>query len=493
MPASGSTSEPYFRPAGLLASEDVEKIDRAARQLLWQPGVRLEDEEISRLVIQAGGREGAGPGVVRLPGELIDECLGRAPQEVRFGSRRGEVHTAGAGHPSRFWTGAALFYLDRAGFRSIRQQDLADFARVIDALPQADAIVGTSTEETPPANRDFVGFRIMAQNTRKHLRALSFSARGGEAMLEMARVLQDGTGAEAGGGSAPTSAPAGPAPVFSMGFTAHGPLRWTSLALGVFRSTAGHGVPVTINGEPMAGASAPITLAGTAAVGTAEVLAGIVVNQLLEPGRPCLFNLGFAHAMDMRQGFAITGGPENVLLAVAGAQLARLYGLPSVSWMCTDSLDYDAQNALEKMLAAVTHLQAGVSTIWGVGQVESEKTISPVQAVVDDEIIAVVRHTLRGFPVDEASLAVEEVRKAGICGSFLDSEHTFAHFREVLFMPQLLVRAQRMSAPEGSTLRERAEARVNEILSGRGDDAPCVSPEQERELLAIERRFAAGG
>ena len=247
----------------------------------------------------------------------------------------------------------------------------------------------------------------------------------------------------------------------------------------------------------MAGASAPVTLAGTAAVGTAEILAGIVVNQLLEPGRPCLFNLGFAHAMDMRQGFAITGGPENVLLAVAGAQLARHYGLPSVSWMCTDSLDYDAQNALEKMLAAVTHCQAGVSTIWGVGTAESEKTISPVQAVIDDEIIAMVRHTARGFPVDDETLALEEVRRAGICGSFLDSEHTFAHFRSVLFMPDLLVRAQRLSPRDGPgngsgtaaarTLRERAEARVEEIVA---EQPPCLSPEEERELLAIEGRFS---
>jgi trimethylamine--corrinoid protein Co-methyltransferase len=465
-----------FRPAGLLGPAEIERIDRAARALLQEPGVMLEDEEICRLVLKAGGKAGAKPQVVRLPDGLIDECLGRAPREVRFGNRRGEVRAAGTGLPSSFWTGAALFYLDRRGFRAIRQRDLADFARVVDALPNTDTIVGTSTEETPPPHRDFVGFRIMAQNTRKHLRGLSFSPQGGEAMLEMARVVA-----------------AGPAPIFSMGFTAHGPLRWTALALGVFRSTAGHGVPVTINGEPMAGASAPMTLAGTAAVGTAEILAGIVVNQLLEPGRPCLFNLGFAHAMDMRQGFAITGGPENVLLAVAGAQLARLYGLPSVSWMCTDSLDYDAQNALEKMLACLAHVQAGVSTIWGIGQVESEKTISPVQAVIDDEIVAMVRHTMRGFPVDDSSLAVEEVRRAGICGSFLDSEHTFAHFRDVLFMPQLLVRAQRMSAPEGSTLRERAEARVEEILGpgtdgGRGE--PCLSPEEERELLAIERRFA---
>jgi trimethylamine--corrinoid protein Co-methyltransferase len=460
-----------------LKEGQIEKIDGAARALLRDPGIMLEDEEIYSAVLKAGAKPGAKPMVARIPAGLIDECLARAPREVRFADRRGGIQVVGPDSPSRFWTGAALFYLDKKGFRSIRQKDLADFARVIDALDQVDVIVGTSTEETPPAQRDFVGFRIMAQNTSKHLRALSFSPRGGEVMIEMARVLADGRSLKE-------------APLFSMGFTAHGPLRWTSLALGVYRMTAGHGIPVTINGEPMAGASAPVTLAGTAAVGTAEILAGIAVNQLLEPGRPCLFNLGFAHVMDMRQGFAVTGGPENVLLAVTGAQMARRYGLPSVAWMCTDSLHYDAQNALEKMMAAVTHTQAGVSTIWGVGQVESEKTISPVQAVIDDEIIAAVRRYLRGFSMDEEHLAVEEIRRVGICGSFLDTDHTFAHFRDEVFLPERLVRVQRMSAGERADLVSRAEDRVDAILTG--DREPVLDEKTERELLAIEKRYAAG-
>jgi len=460
-----------------LSQDQIEAIDSAARALLEDPGIMLEDERIYAAVLEAGARPGGRPLVARLPSELIDECLQRAPARVRFADRRGRTQVAGPDSASRFWTGAALFYLDKRGFRSIRQRDLADFARVVDALDQVDVLVGTATEETPPAQRDFVGFRIMAQNTGKHLRALSFSPRGGEAMLEMARVLAGGTSLRE-------------APLFSMGFTAHGPLRWTGLALGVYRMTAGHGIPVTINGEPMAGASAPVTLAGTAAVGTAEILAGIVVNQLLEPGRPCLFNLGFAHVMDMRQGFAVTGGAENVLLAVAGARLARHYGLPSVSWMCTDSLGCDAQNALEKTIAALTHAQAGVNTIWGVGQVESEKTISPVQAVIDDEIIATVRRYLRGFSTDEQSLAVEEVRRVGICGSFLESDHTFSHFREVVHMPELMVRAQRMSAGPRADLVSRAEDRVDAILAA--ERQPILTPEVERELLAIEKRYAAG-
>jgi trimethylamine:corrinoid methyltransferase-like protein len=56
----------------------------------------------------------------------------------------------------------------------------------------------------------------------------------------------------------------------------------------------------------------------------------------------------------MRFGFAVTGAPENCLFAVAGVELGRFYRMPSASWICSDSLRYDAQNAMEKTLAAFT-------------------------------------------------------------------------------------------------------------------------------------------
>jgi trimethylamine:corrinoid methyltransferase-like protein len=53
----------------------------------------------------------------------------------------------------------------------------------------------------------------------------------------------------------------------SVDFTAHGPLRWTNLALSICEKSAGSGIPATINGEPMAGVPGPVTLAGAIAVG----------------------------------------------------------------------------------------------------------------------------------------------------------------------------------------------------------------------------------
>ena len=459
----------------MLSESDIERIDRAAMDLLENPGVKIDDEEIVKRLFASGAKPGASSLVVRFPEKMVKEYLSLAPERFFLADRAGGKREISPDTPSRFWTGAALFYLDPKGLRLIERKDLADFSRIVETLSNVDVMVGTSTEDTPPPHRDFVGFRIMAANTRKHLRALSFTARGGEAMIEMAKVLSGEKSLKEN-------------PVFGVGFTAHGPLRWTSLALGVFKATSGHGIPCTINGEPMAGASAPVTLAGTAAVGTAEILSGIVVNQILEPGRPCFFNLGFSHVMDMRKGFAVTGGPENALLAVAGADLARYYRIPSVSWMCTDSLLYDGQNALEKMLACMTHAQARVSAVWGVGSVESEKTLSPVQAVIDNEIIGMVKRYLAGFIVDDESIALDEIRKVGISGEFMSSEHTLAHFRGAIFEPRILVRTQRSQKGEGEDMVRKAEKAVEQVLAS--EQEPILDPEVERELLRIEKRYS---
>jgi trimethylamine---corrinoid protein Co-methyltransferase len=458
----------------MLTANDLERLDRAAKDLLDDPGVRIDDEALCRKLLSCGAKPGADAGVIRFPRQMVKEYISLSPERFFLGDRTGKKKEVSPDGESLFWTGAALSYLDRDGFRLIHRKDLADFSRVIDALPEVDGIVGTSTEDTPPVHRDFVGLRVMAGNTRKHLRALSFTPRGGEAMIEMAKVLSGSKDLKEN-------------PLFSVGFTAHGPLRWTALALGVFKATSGHGIPCTVNGEPMAGASAPVTLAGTAAVGTAEILSGIVINQILEPGRPCFFNLGFAHVMDMKSGFAVTGGPENALLAVAGAELARYYRIPSTSWMCSDSLLYDTQNALEKSVAALAHAQARVSVIWGAGSTESEKTISPVQAVIDNEIIGMVKKVLAGIRVSDETLALDEIRKVGICGQFLSSEHTLTHFRGAFFEPAVLVRMQRSRAGEENIL-QRAEKTVERILSR--DQEPILDKDVERELLRIEEKYS---
>ncbi|TFH40636.1 MAG: hypothetical protein E4G96_07130, partial [Chrysiogenales bacterium] len=402
----------------------IEKIHETALALLEDPGIRIEHPVIYTLLLKEGAKPGASADVIRFPRKMVEEKMKLCPREFRFADRFNKGKMVSPEGESTIWSVPGMNLFEEGKFRPFTSGDMARWTRLLDRLPNVDGVFSYAMEDVPPKARDVVGLRIIAENTTKHIRVLCFTPEGMDVMVKMKDVVGD-------------------YPWFSIGFTAHGPLRWTNLALDIFYRTAGHGIPITVNGEPMAGVSGPVTIAGAAAVGTAEILSGIVLNQILEPGRPCIFNLGLAHTMDMRSALAVTGGPENALFAQLAARLGRFYNIPSGSWVSTESMRPDAQAGLEKMCGFVTHLQEKVSNIWGVGQLESELTVSPAQAVIDDEMIEYARRYLRGVGIDEDTLARDLIREVGISGSFLSEMHTLDHFKEELYMPEVLFRKKR--------------------------------------------------
>lgn len=456
-----------------MRDDDAARVHEASLALLDDPGVRIEHEGITERLLAEGATRGAGADVVRLPRGLVEECLARCPKEFVLADRAGAGPTLSATAPSTIWSCPGMSLWQAGEHRPFTDADMAAMARLLDQLENVDVVFGMSLDDVPPPARGVVGLKTMALNTSKHVRVLSFTPQGAEMMVEMKRVV-------------------GPHAWFSMGFTAHGPLRWTNLALEIFRRTAGHGIPVTINGEPMAGVTGPVTPAGSVAVGNAEILAGIVVNQVLEPGRPCIYNLGLAHIFDMRTAIAVTGAPENALFATAAAVMGRFYSLPSGSWVSTEAMCPDGQAALEKMFGWHTHMEAGVTCIWGVGQLESELTISPAQAVIDDEMLSYARRYARGIEVSEETLALDVIREVGVGGSFLDSQHTLENFRAEFFMPDVLFRQKRDKWDDGGRKRldQRAEERAVALMQNEIDNG--LSREQADELEHLARKFAQG-
>jgi trimethylamine--corrinoid protein Co-methyltransferase len=450
----------------------AEKIHRAALDLLKDPGIKLDHDEICQILVDAGAKQGISADVIRIPEELVEEKIALCPKEFVFADRTGDGPLVSAVSDAVIWSVPGLKMFADNAIRPFTTDDMAKVARLLDQLENVDGVFGYALDDVPPPARDVVGLRTMAENTQKHIRVLCFTPRGSDMMVEMKKVVGD-------------------YPWFSVGFTAHGPLRWTHLALEIFKRSAGHGIPTTINGEPMAGVSGPVTLAGSAAVGAAEILAGIVVNQILEPGRPCVFNLGLAHTFDMRTSIAVTGGPENHLFAQLAAMMGRYYDLPSASWVSTESMCPDAQAALEKTCGFITHLQNRVSNIWSVGQLESELTFSPAQAVIDDEIIAYVKRYLQGVAINDETLAVDLIRQVGISGSFLEQAHTAEHFRDELFMPALLLRQTREEwERQGSKrLAEAAEEKAQQLMQNTVDHK--LNADQLAELDVMTKRFVA--
>ncbi len=431
-----------------MKNDRAEQIHAAALSLLGDPGVRMEQEKVVDLFLKNGAQPGASPDVVRIPKELVAECLARCPAEVPLADRNGKAMVLTSESAPAIWSCPGMKVTTADGVRPSTSEDLAKMARLLDGLEHVQGVFGMAMSDLPPSGCDVAGLNVMANNTHKHLRAFCSTPEGGRTMARMKAVV-------------------GEYPWFSIGFTAHGPLRWTRLALDIFEATSGHGIPVTVNGEPMAGTSGPVTIAGSAAVGNAEILAGICALQLMEPGRPCIYNLGLAHILDMRTAIAVTGGPENALFAKLSAEMGRSYRLPSASWVSTESMCLDAQSAMEKMFGFHTHMASGVSNIWGVGQLESEMTVSPAQAVIDNEMIGYAQRFQRDVTVDSESLALDLSRAVGIGGSYIAEDHTAENYKSEFFMPEVLFRRRRedWEADGRKTMETRAEEIAQKLIA----------------------------
>jgi trimethylamine---corrinoid protein Co-methyltransferase len=460
-----------------LTEEQVERINETSLDILAGTGVMFEADWAKQMLLRHGCTQGRDADMIRLPRELVADCIAQAPERVQLASLDGSSVHLGSGSPPVYWTGNALYLDEGKTVRPITRADLVDICRVGERLEMIHAIVGPSLADCPPQCRDFAGLRIMAEHTTGHLRPCIYTPRGTVALREMAQVLVGGYRLA-------------DRPVLSLGFTAVSPLRWSAIGLDSFRQSSGYGIPIMVNSEPVAGATGPVTPAGALTLANAEALAGVVVVQLLEPGRPTIFNLGFTHTMDMRTTVTRTASPECTLIQSAGAQLARYHGMPGASWANTESMTADGQATAEFTLTALTHALSGVNIIWGVGNLESTRVMSLPQMVIADEMARMVSRIAQGIEVSEETIAADLIARMGTEAQYLGCDHTMAYFRE-LVEPQLFCTTGREVWGQTGTMTiyEAAEARAEQMLSGEAEI--LLDDATDAELAAIEQRFTA--
>jgi len=452
----------------VLQEEQRKRILEASFRVLEETGVQVDHLLIFQKLCESGCQGDEETRRIYMPRSVVQEKLKLCPSQARFTDQQGDIFVAEPGGPSAFWTGNALNFTRGKDTYPIREADFADFCRVVDAMPFIRGIVGTNLSEYPPGAKDFVGFRIMVENTIKHMRPCIYTPQGGAIIVEMAQAIMEEIGKDLKS-----------CPIVSTGYSIVTPLHWTKEGVEVFVRTAGHGIPCMITSECISGATSPVTLAGTLVLANAEALSGIVINQIIEPGRPCIYNLGFSHVMDMKTAEPTTGAPENGLIAAAGAAFARDLKLPSGAWTCSDSACVDSQSAFERAIVGLVQLLGGANIIWGAGNLEFTRAISSEQAVIDNEIIGSAQRVKLGIEVTEENLAIDLIHEMKSQANYLGSDFTLRHFRKELATFNLVNRHRRSGwEKRGSkSLEEVAREQVEKILK---------SP-RKNELKALEK------
>ncbi len=387
----------------------------------------IHHDEILKLVAEAGATVHNDSKIARLPEQLVMDSIAKAgKQYILYGrdlqctARFGYSDLVLMSSPGQFgWIDSQTGRL-----RSATIKDARDAICLGDALPNIN-IVGSMAqpEEISEAYREVFLTAELVKGTRKPTRTWVFNRRTARYVLEIYRTV-------AGGDAALREHPMTEAFLEPIS-----PLQLPHDGLDAMIEFIKAGQPVNIGPMAMASGTAPATLAGTLAQENAEILATVVVSQLLGPGTPVTYG-GIPHIMDPATGICSFGSPEQMLMATACVQMGRFYGFPVyINVGLTDAKVLDVQAGIEKGSSMMLGALAGADTFGHAGICGTDHGASLLWLAIDDELMAYVKRVVRGFEVNEDTVATKVVDNVGPAGTFLAEEHTVKHFRDELWLP----------------------------------------------------------
>ncbi|MBZ5526695.1 MAG: trimethylamine methyltransferase family protein [Acidobacteriia bacterium] len=469
----------------LLDGELLEKILGEAYTLLAEPGIRVQAADAVELLSAAGAR--IENGVARIPEALVRRALSSAPREFFLHNRAGEPAVRYGGDAVHFDPGSSCVHIldpQTMQHRMTRTADLERLVQVAEMLPQYTAqSTAVVCNDAPQEIGDLWRLHVVLRHSGKPVVTGAFSAHTAPAMIDL-------LAADCGGRAA---LKARPRAIFDV--CPSPPLNWSDFAAQNLVDLARAGVPAEIISVPMAGATAPVTLAGAVVQHAAECLAGIVIHQLAQPGAPVVWG-GAPAIFDMRTGITPMGAIETAMLNAACSQIGKHFGLPTHGYLGgSDAKILDAQAGMETSSAVLLGALAGINMISGAGMLDSLACHSAEKLALDAEAIAAAQRVLQGISPRGDSLATAMFAQAGFAGEFLKLPETRRLFRTEQHLPSHLIdRGTLHSWEQGGSqdLFARARARVNELVAAYKRPELPKQIESEWKAILQEQARRAG-
>jgi trimethylamine---corrinoid protein Co-methyltransferase len=463
----------------VLSKSEIQQIHDATLSILHMCGIKILNPRILSFLKGCGLTTCDEEELVFFSRSCVEDALARIPRTFEIFDRDGnQTFVLGDGTPRIAAGHNAVFWVDSETGKT-RESTVADveqFARICEQLPNIDVIgIPVMPQDVPnPAHSLLYGVKACIENSRKPIFFSTDSPAVNRKIMDMLAAVFPGRLADQPYGISqlsPTS-----------------PLFWEGPVLDALQETVERNVPLAILPEPNAGVSAPYTLAGLLTVNNAECLSGLVIAQLLKPGAKVLYANSWT-TTDMRKCDVLVGSVETSLCRIAGAQLARFYGVPChTTAPNSDNHAHDEQNAWEKTLSLMAAVSASNDLIVNCGMFATGMTCSHEQLLMDEEIAGMCRRLAEGIEVTEKSIALDLIREIGPRGTgYLLAPHTLERLRSrEYFSPRLAVRgpraaweaagrkdtyvlarqeAQKLAAKRVAALDERRQGQLDAVLT----------------------------
>jgi trimethylamine---corrinoid protein Co-methyltransferase len=466
----------------VLNTVEVEHIHELSLDILREIGVKVDYKFARDIFRSAGAKVDEQNQNVRLSNDLVQWALEQAPDRFSlFGNDLefnleiggGEVIFAGLGTPT--------FILDTetGQHRQVTMQDLTRHIQLINGCKN----IHNSQMDVWPSDIPMTTIHVeaIAAWARHSKKSFGMGCYGYLPTLDMMQMMSIAVGGEEELRKHQR--------FFSI-CSVTSPLQMSQMQVEGMLLCAQYGQPITMAPEAIAGATAPVTLAGLLVQQNANILAHVTLAQIFRPGTPVLYGTVSTIA-NMRLGTVALGAVETGLISAASAQLARHYGIPirSVGGTTESKLE-DIQAGVERVATLIPAILAGVDFITCAGTLDSTMLESEALLVLDDEICGALLRMARGVEVNEATLAVDLIREINYSGHYLAQAHTVEHFRHEHFIPSLFPREPYEAwIKNGSrSALDYAKERVREILANH--EERTLDPQIEQELDKFRQRVS---
>lgn len=474
-----------YHPVEQFSADQIEAIHLASLRVLSETGIKVLNDEALALYAKAGMTIG-GEGIVRFDPDALMELIAQAPPKVTLRARGADRDvTIGGRHVGVCTTGGTPNFSDLDGGR--RPGTLAtldDFCRLAQTYDVIH-LIGPFVEPQDIA----INVRHLAM-TRSVLTMTDkvpfVFFRGTQAVADAYEMIRIAMGL--------TEEEFRKSPCCYSIANSNSPLQLDLLMCRGIIDAARAGQLMVLTPFTLAGAMAPVTIAGALVLQNAEALAGIALAQATSAGAPVCYG-SFTSNVDMKTGSPAFGTPEYTKAAFASGQLARRYNLPLRSSGVTASNAPDAQAAYEMQMSLWGALMGGTNMLMhGAGWLEGGLTASAEKFVMDIEMLQMFAELFKPLDVNDATLAVDAIAEVGHGGHFFGTAHTLERFETAFYSPLLSDWSNFENWRDRGSLdaTQRANGIYKEAVAAH--ELPILDPARREGIDAfIARRTEEGG
>ena len=462
----------------VLSQQQIEKIHEESLKILSNIGIKVTGAEMLKK-LKDNGAELCENDIVKIPRALIEKAMKTVPKEVNLYNRDGEL-VCSMNDTNNIYFGSIaeqLEYLDYKTNKARRfeRKDMKTMCVLQDYLPNISFTTSVGLMDGVPADvAGQIGFIEVIRNFTKAVHVVTSDV---NALKDIVKIATDLAGSKEA---------LIEKPMFLYYAEPIPPLMHPYESNERLIVCAENGIPVTYMPYSMMGGTAPITPAAALAQNNADVLAGMVMTQIVREGSPYIYG-SMPTVFDMKSTIGAYGAPEFHMCVAASAEMANFYGISFYGTATvSDAKTIDPQAMSEIEMSLFSSMLSKANQVHDLGLLDHARNISPAAIYMSNEIIDQLKNYIKGVDTSDEMFMLDVIEKVGPGGHYLEDMSTLMHFKDNWY-PELFTRE--MVNPEVSDVMDRVTSKIDHILETHvpqslSEEKEAILQKYENELLS---------